>query len=108
MSFGVWLMLCNCASHLRLRRRGRKIAKRSKWLSGRPPLRLVRVHELLFREGLEALYATLWRYAHEELGWREPAVTVRIDDPPPGDEVQVDFGKTRCGRKAASSRCCGS
>lgn len=66
------------------------------WLSGRRPLRLVRVHELLAREGLEASYSTLWRYAHQELGWRELPNTVRIDDPPPGDEAQADFGKMGC------------
>ena len=64
------------------------------WLKDR--LRLVRVHELLQREGVEGSYSTLWRYAHEELGWRERPTTVRIDDPPPGDEVQVDFGKMGC------------
>ena len=63
------------------------------WLSGRRPLRLVRIHELLVREGLSASYSTLWRYAHQELGWRERPSTVRVEDPPPGDEVQVDFGK---------------
>lgn len=63
------------------------------WLSGSRPLRLVRVHELLVREGLDASYSTLWRYAHQELGWREQPATVRIDDPPPGDEAQIDFGK---------------
>lgn len=63
------------------------------WLSGSRPLRLVRIHELLVRGGLSASYSTLWRYAHQELGWRERPSTVRIEDPPPGDEVQVDFGK---------------
>lgn len=62
------------------------------WLEGDDPLRLVRVHELLVREGVEASYSSLWRFAHEELGWREQRPTVRIDDPPPAQEAQVDFG----------------
>lgn len=63
------------------------------WLRHEPPLRLVRVHELLAREGLSIGYTTLRRFAHDELGWRERPVTVRIDDPPPGDEAQIDFGE---------------
>ena len=66
------------------------------WLTARRPLRLVRVHELLDRQGVDVSYMTLWRFAHDELGWREKSVTVRIDDPPPGEEVQVDFGKMGC------------
>jgi transposase len=68
-------------------------ARIEKWLRGDPPLRLVRVHELLAREGLSVGYTTLRRYAHDELGWRERPVTVRVDDPPPGDEAQIDFGE---------------
>jgi transposase len=63
------------------------------WLAGEEKLRLVRVHELLRRHGVETSYSTLWRFAHQELGWREVGNTVRIDDPPPGEEAQVDFGK---------------
>lgn len=62
------------------------------WLRAERPLRLVRVHELLARDGVDVGYTTLRRFAHDELGWRERPVTVRIDDPPPGDEAQVDFG----------------
>lgn len=62
------------------------------WLRSTPPLRLVRVHELLRQEGMSVGYTTLRRFAHEELGWRERRVTVRIDDPPPGEEAQIDFG----------------
>jgi transposase len=51
-------------------------------------------HALLARDhGLEASYDTLWRFAHQELAWREKPSTVRIDDPPPGQEAQIDFGK---------------
>jgi transposase len=62
------------------------------WLRGERPLRLVRVHELLARDGIDVGYTTLRRFAHDELGFRERAVTIRIDDPPPGQEAQVDFG----------------
>ena len=29
----------------------------------------------------------------QKLGWGQKAPTVRVDDPPPGQEAQVDFGK---------------
>ena len=63
------------------------------WLTGPRPLRLVRVHELLARDGVHVGYTTLRRYAHDELGWRERRSSVRIDDPPAGDEAQIDFGE---------------
>jgi transposase len=63
------------------------------WLGGPRPLRLVRVHELLARDGIEIGYTTLRRFAHDELGWRERRCSVRIDDGPPGDEAQIDFGQ---------------
>lgn len=63
------------------------------WLGAREPLRLVRVQELLQRDGVEVSYTTLRRYAHNELGWREQPATVRVDDPPPGEEAQIDFGE---------------
>ena len=62
------------------------------WLGGERPLRLVRVQTLLARDGLEVSYSTLRRFAHEELGWRERPVTMRLDDPPFGQEAQIDFG----------------
>ena len=62
------------------------------WLGGVRPLRLVRVHELLAREGVEVSYSTLRRFAHRELQWRERPSSVRVDDPPPGEEAQIDFG----------------
>ena len=60
---------------------------------GQRPLRLTKVHVLLGRLGVEVTYATLRRWAHDELGWRERKPTVRVDDPEPGQEVQVDFGE---------------
>ena len=64
-----------------------------KQLFDETPLRLVRVHELLKRDDVVVAYTTLRRFAHEELGWRERKATVRIDDPPPGEEAQIDFGE---------------
>ncbi|MCB9655300.1 MAG: DDE-type integrase/transposase/recombinase [Deltaproteobacteria bacterium] len=66
------------------------------WLEPTKPntraLRLRKVHVLLRREGVDVTYSTLWRWAHDELGWRERKPTVRLDDPEPGQEAQVDFG----------------
>jgi transposase len=67
-------------------------AQVSDWLGGERPLRLVRIHELLARDGLTVGYTTLRRFASRELEWRKQTPTVRLDDPPPGQEAQVDFG----------------
>jgi transposase len=63
------------------------------WLAGPRPLRLSRVHELLARDGIVVGYTTLRRFAHDALGWRERRSSVRIDDAPPADEAQIDFGE---------------
>lgn len=63
------------------------------WLKGPEPLRLTRVQELLVREGVTTSYTTLRRYASDELGWHEPKSTILIDDPPPGEEAQIDYGE---------------
>jgi transposase len=63
------------------------------WLGAPRPLRLVRIRELLARDGVDVSYTTLRRFAHDELGWRERPTSVRIDDAPPGEEAQVDFGE---------------
>jgi transposase len=64
------------------------------WLGKTRPLKLTKIHTLLVREhSLEASYATLRRYATQELGWRRKAPTIRLEDPPAGQEAQVDFGK---------------
>jgi transposase len=64
------------------------------WLTKKRPLRLTKVHTLLVREhSLEVSYDTLRRFATQQLAWRQKAPTVRVDDPPPGQEAQVDFGK---------------
>jgi transposase len=67
------------------------------WLAGQGeprPLRLTKVHTLLVRDhGLRASYDTLWRFATQQLGWRKKTETVRVDDAPPGQEAQIDFGE---------------
>ena len=73
----------------------RLLAQRARiegWLHAPEPLRLIRVQELLARDGIEIAYTTLRRFAHEVLGWRERSITVRIEDAPPGEEAQIDFG----------------
>jgi transposase len=64
-----------------------------KWLNQDRPLKLTKVHTLLKRDGLTAGYQTLRRFAIRELGWGLQKSTVRLDDAPPGQEAQVDFGR---------------
>jgi transposase len=71
---------------------GTQRARIEKWLEQDRPLTLVRVHELLHRDGIAVSYTTLRRWARAELSWRERGPTVLIDDPPPGEEAQIDFG----------------
>lgn len=63
------------------------------WLSRKPPLRLSKIHTLLTRRGVDVSYATLRRYAMQELGWRKKKATMRLEDPPAGQEAQIDFGR---------------
>ena len=58
-------------------------------------LTVVKVHELLAREGIVVPQRTLHRYALEVLGVgrNSRSVTVRVADGEPGGELQVDFGK---------------
>lgn len=66
----------------------------TEWLERKRPLRLTKIHTLLVREhGVEVSYDTVRRFAMQELGWRKKPSTVRLDDPPAGQEAQVDFGK---------------
>ena len=63
------------------------------WLEQKPPLRLVRVHELLARQGVQVGYTTLRRFVQRELGWKQRPATVLLADTPPGQEAQADFGQ---------------
>jgi transposase len=62
------------------------------WLSGEPALRLSKIHRLLERDGVSVSYTTLRRFVMRELGLRKRPPTVRVDDPPVGQEAQVDYG----------------
>jgi transposase len=64
------------------------------WLARKRPLRLSKIHTLLVRDhGLVASYDTLRRYAMEELDWQKKEPTILLEDPPAGQEAQVDFGR---------------
>lgn len=67
-------------------------------------LKLTKVHVLLERRGVEASYATLRRFARDELGHGLRKPTVRLDDPPPGEEAQIDFGLLGTVEDAESGR----
>lgn len=63
------------------------------WLGLKRPLKLRKIHTLLQRDhGVAASYATLRRFAIEELGWRKKPTTVRLAETEPGEIAQVDFG----------------
>ncbi|HEX9683888.1 MAG TPA: IS21 family transposase [Acidimicrobiales bacterium] len=64
------------------------------WLK-KDGLTVVKVHDLLTREGVLVPERTLHRYADEvcDVGRGRRGTTVRVDDGEPGDELQVDFGK---------------
>ena len=75
------------------------------WLGKKRPLRLRKIHTLLVRDhGLVASYDTLRRYAIEELGWQKKEPTILLEDPPPGQEAQVDFGKMGMMKDTATGR----
>jgi transposase len=56
-------------------------------------LTVVKIGILLARRGIEVPPRTLARFAVERCGAGRRTVTVRVDDPPPGIELQVDFGR---------------
>ncbi len=58
-------------------------------------LTVVKCHDLLTRQGVVVPQRTLHRYALEVCGHRRgPGPTVRVADGRPGDECQMDFGRT--------------
>lgn len=56
-------------------------------------LTVTKIGILLERKGVVVPPRTLARFAVEHCGAGRRRVTVRIDDPPPGTELQVDFGR---------------
>ncbi len=61
--------------------------------SGQPPLSIVKIAELLARQGCVVPYRTLHRFAVERCGFRVKSTTVRIADGEPGVECQIDFAQ---------------
>lgn len=59
----------------------------------RQDLTVVKIGILLARRGVVVPHRTLARFAVERCGAGRRSVTVRVDDPPPGVELQVDFGR---------------
>ena len=56
-------------------------------------LTVVKIGILLERKGVVIPHRTLARFAVERCGAGKRTTTVRVDDPPPGIECQVDFGR---------------
>jgi len=56
-------------------------------------LTVVKIGILLARRGVVVPHRTLARFAVERCGAGRKRTTVRVDDPPPGIELQVDFGR---------------
>lgn len=56
-------------------------------------LTVVKIGILLARRGVVVPHRTLARFAVQRCGAGRRTTTVRVDDPPPGIECQVDFGR---------------
>ena len=63
----------------------------TKWVTD--GLTVVKIGILLERKGVVVPHRTLARFAVERCGAGRRTTTVRVDDPPPGSELQVDFGR---------------
>lgn len=55
-------------------------------------VKLTKVRKLLLRRGVKVPYATLHRFATQELGFGKKAPTVPVSDGEPGEELQLDTG----------------
>ena len=64
----------------------------ARWLQ-EEHLQLTRIHELLVREGTAISYSTLRRYVRDAGLWKRAPSTVRMADWPPGEAVEMDFGR---------------
>jgi len=60
---------------------------------GQAPLSIVKIEELLTRQGVRVPYRTLHRFAVERCGFRAKTTTVRVVDGEPGVECQLDFAQ---------------
>jgi transposase len=66
------------------------------WVVGGPgqgPLSVVKIEELLARQGVRVPYRTLHRFAVERCGFKVTTTTVRVVDGEPGVECQLDFAQ---------------
>ena len=63
----------------------------TKWVE--EDLTVVKIGILLARNGVVVPHRTLARFAVERCGTGRRTTTVRVDDPPPATELQVDFGR---------------
>jgi hypothetical protein len=54
---------------------------------------IVKVEQLLTRQGVNVPYRTLHRFAVERCGFRPKDTTVRVVDGEPGVECQIDFAQ---------------
>lgn len=66
------------------------------WVSGGDggdPLSIVKIEELLARQGVRVPYRTLHRFAAKRCGFRVRPGTVRVVDGEPGVECQLDFAQ---------------
>ena len=60
---------------------------------GRDALSIVKIEELLARQGVRVPYRTLHRFAVAQCGFRVRSGTVRVADGAPGVECQIDFAQ---------------
>jgi len=60
---------------------------------GQPPLSVVKIAELLTRQGCVVPYRTLHRFTVERCGFGVKTTTMRINDGEPGVECQIDFAQ---------------
>ena len=63
-----------------------------RWLTG-DRLQLTRIQELLAERGCRVSYASLRRFVARRNWRRRSKVTVRMEDTPPGEVAEVDFGR---------------
>ena len=62
------------------------------WLTG-DRLQLTRIHELLLGRGCPVSYQSLRRFIQKRNWSRRGRTTVRMEDTPPGEVAEVDFGR---------------
>ena len=63
-----------------------------RWLTG-DRLQLTRIHELLAARGCRVSYTSLQRFVARRSWRRRTKTTVRMEDTPPGEVAEMDFGR---------------